>query len=353
MRSRRSTSSCVGLPIQRSDHGPLIISTKNSKSSTVWPLKLESFPSRLPEFPLIMEDSWSSSFPHKFASSNTHILDKLSTYQNQLTTASNQSCDVNLRNQLDLLLQSKEEYWRQRSKLIPISEGDRNTKFFHSHVKHKTKINNILELKDSTGNLISYEDNIINHCKTYFEDLFNPHHSPGTNHTPTSYPSLQHITTTLTPQQISYLNAPFTQDEVKDALFQMPHYKSPGPDGFPAEFYQKNWDIFESDVIKRIGHLEESLNEDNIIVVMVFPLTTMLKSKYFPHSTPLNPPNKTNASWTWRSIQSGLSCIKDAMVWTIGNGLNIRIWKDNGLLNHHHANLSSYYNPMPIPIIQF
>ncbi|GAA0183163.1 hypothetical protein LIER_42351 [Lithospermum erythrorhizon] len=46
-----------------------------------------------------------------------------------------------------------------------------------------------------------------------------------------------------------------------------------------------------------------------------------------------------------RSIQSGLSYIKDAMIWTIGNGLNINIGKDNWLPDHHQANLSSYYNP--------
>ncbi|GAA0153810.1 hypothetical protein LIER_11964 [Lithospermum erythrorhizon] len=36
-----STSSCVGLPIQKSDHGPLIISTKNVKSSITRPFKMD------------------------------------------------------------------------------------------------------------------------------------------------------------------------------------------------------------------------------------------------------------------------------------------------------------------------
>jgi len=30
----------------------------------------------------------------------------------------------------------------------------------------------------------------------------------------------------------------FTEEEVKNVIFQMEHNKAPGPDGFPPEFYQ-------------------------------------------------------------------------------------------------------------------
>jgi hypothetical protein len=33
------------------------------------------------------------------------------------------------------------------------------------------------------------------------------------------------------------LTAPYSEEEVKKAVFQMEHNKAPGPDGFPAEFY--------------------------------------------------------------------------------------------------------------------
>ena len=35
-----------------------------------------------------------------------------------------------------------------------------------------------------------------------------------------------------------FLTAPFTEKEVRDAIFDMEHNKAPGPDSFPAEFYQ-------------------------------------------------------------------------------------------------------------------
>ncbi|GAA0170700.1 hypothetical protein LIER_24902 [Lithospermum erythrorhizon] len=159
---------------------------KNGKSSVAKPFKLESFLSHLPDFPLIIVDSWTILSPKNSTSSSSHTL------------VSNQSSEANLRSQLDLL-KSEEEYWRQRSKLTAISEGDRNTKFFHSHVKHKTKINNILELKDDSGILISNEEKIRKYCKTYFEDLFKANHPLGPNPTPINYRSFHHITTTLTP----------------------------------------------------------------------------------------------------------------------------------------------------------
>ena len=34
------------------------------------------------------------------------------------------------------------------------------------------------------------------------------------------------------------LTAPFSVEEVKMVVFDMEHNKAPGPDGFPAEFYQ-------------------------------------------------------------------------------------------------------------------
>jgi hypothetical protein len=34
------------------------------------------------------------------------------------------------------------------------------------------------------------------------------------------------------------LNAVFTEQEIKEAIFQMKHNKAPGPDEFSAEFYQ-------------------------------------------------------------------------------------------------------------------
>jgi hypothetical protein len=45
--------------------------------------------------------------------------------------------------------------------------------------------------------------------------------------------------THVTMKENAILIAPFSEEEVKAAIFQMEHNKAPGPDGFPIEFYQK------------------------------------------------------------------------------------------------------------------
>jgi hypothetical protein len=42
----------------------------------------------------------------------------------------------------------------------------------------------------------------------------------------------------LSQDENTLLIAPFTEEEVFEAISQMERNKSPGPDGFPAEFYQ-------------------------------------------------------------------------------------------------------------------
>jgi hypothetical protein len=45
------------------------------------------------------------------------------------------------------------------------------------------------------------------------------------------------------------LTAENSKEEVRKAIFQIEHNKAPGPDGFPAEFYQIFWDTIKPDLL--------------------------------------------------------------------------------------------------------
>jgi hypothetical protein len=65
----------------------------------------------------------------------------------------------------------------------------------------------------------------------------------------------------------------FSNDEISDALFQIGPLKAPRPDGFPARFFQRNWDLLKDNVIKGVkqffssSHMPEGVNETVIVLI--------------------------------------------------------------------------------------
>jgi hypothetical protein len=82
----------------------------------------------------------------------------------------------------------------------------------------------------------------------------------------------------LTETKVSYemneqLCKEFTEKEISDALFQMGPLKAPGPDGFPARFYQRHWETLRGDVVQAVrsffvdGTMPPGINDTAIILI--------------------------------------------------------------------------------------
>jgi hypothetical protein len=54
----------------------------------------------------------------------------------------------------------------------------------------------------------------------------------------------------------------------------------------------------------------------------------ILRAKYYPNGNLLDTVFTGNGSSTWHAIEYGLELLKKGAIWRIGNGANVRIWRD-------------------------
>jgi hypothetical protein len=65
----------------------------------------------------------------------------------------------------------------------------------------------------------------------------------------------------------------FSNEEISDALFQIGPLKALRPDGFPARFFQRNWDTLKDNVIKGVkqffssSHMPDGVNDTVIVLI--------------------------------------------------------------------------------------
>ncbi|KAI5350805.1 hypothetical protein L3X38_003696 [Prunus dulcis] len=101
----------------------------------------------------------------------------------------------------------------------------------------------------------------------YFQGLF------GETGLVDDYRLLPHFFPRLADSDLEGLSCEVTDDEVKNSMFAIGGLKTPGPDGFPALFYQKCWGMCSADIIALVkdcvltASLPESINETLIALV--------------------------------------------------------------------------------------
>jgi hypothetical protein len=162
----------------------------------------------------------------------------------------------------------EEVMWRQRARIQWLAEGDRNYRFFHLRASKRKKRNRISKLRRANGSLTEDVQEMSSMAREFYKNLYSTEGTSGMDEV------LNAVPVTVTQEMNERLIQPFDDTEVKQALFQMYPLKAPGPDGFPAHFFQKHWDLCGGEVtmaVLRILRGEDSPAGINQTFVVLMP----------------------------------------------------------------------------------
>ena len=164
-----------------------------------------------------------------------------------------------------------------------LTHGDKNTYFFHLRASRRRRKNKIKALLRDDGSLTEETGEMEEMVNSFYVNLYT---SEGVH-------DMERVIGTVprkvTDDMNAQLNAPYSQQEVKDPLFHMFPMKSPGPDGFPAHFFQRHWDVCGETVTRAVlaivrGDESPACLNDTLLVLIPKVSNPTLLSQFRPIS---------------------------------------------------------------------
>jgi hypothetical protein len=152
---------------------------------------------------------------------------------------------------------------------------------FHARASARRRTNKIDMLVCPDGSKCEAQEEIKSMIHHFYEDLF--YSETGTS----TEDILNAIPSKVTNEMKEDLCKPYTDEEIGKALFQMGPTKAPGPDGFPALFYQTHWDFFKEEICHAVrsfivgGEVPEGFCDS--IIVLIPKVTKARHLKKFRH----------------------------------------------------------------------
>lgn len=164
--------------------------------------------------------------------------------------------------------------------------GDSNTPMLYRRVKQRNSNSEILTLKREDDSWVEGHDEVSNLLVSNLKSVFHPQEKVGIEEE-IDLVLRQLYIPGLSNDDAQRMDRPFSDIEIKNAMFNIHSSKSPGPDGIIAEFLHKFWDKIGNSVIKSVKHFfssEKMLKEWNQSLLVMIPKvsTPELASQFRP-----------------------------------------------------------------------
>ncbi|KAK1684139.1 hypothetical protein QYE76_044987 [Lolium multiflorum] len=282
-----------------SDHSALVISVRRSdwidEGMISKPFRFENAWTRHDRYTQIVEDAWQAGESSlqgvydalsavrqklrvwsttEFGSVKKHLKvlrERLEVLRSTSIYAGPSSEEKSLMAKISELLSREELLVKQRSRALWLSDGDRNTSFFHAKTKERSRKNKIKSLKRADGSVVSSLEDMEAESISFYQNLFTAQEDTNAALV-TDWVDMK-----VDDSMNDHLCAAITDEEIERALFMMHPDRSPGPDGLTAGFYIRHWNVLKTSICAAVrnfldgGDMPELVNST---VLVLIPKTT-------------------------------------------------------------------------------
>lgn len=149
------------------------------------------------------------------------------------------------------LRQIEECYFKQKSRINWLLEGDLNTTYFHMVCQARASFNAIRSFLLQTGVIITDPLQMSAHAVAHFKEVLGPDRLPQLSSTALDwFHSLTPFS--CTQQQIDMIFLMPTHEDITKLMFSLNPNKAPGPDGLSSAFFKASWSIVGTECIYSI-----------------------------------------------------------------------------------------------------
>lgn len=301
------------LPPLISDHAPCILDLAFSlPQAGTHPYKFPNYLIKHPNFPQLLQDAWfrarnmcqtlaqlcwklkvikrdlrelnreNFSQIQERVSETNRLLQCAQVEALQNPSTSTFQAERDLHQKWTFLLEIEEIYFRQKSRINWLRDGDLNTAYFHRICQVRASYNCIRAFLSSTGALITDPMEMSVFAVAHFQSVLGPiHYQPPILYTHPDWFTDLNGFTFPEDQRLNMISIP-QDEEIKRLFFRLNPNKAPGPDGLTSAFFKSSWDTIGVEVITATkqffatNFLPASANSTILTLVPKFPGATKI-----------------------------------------------------------------------------